>query len=90
MKKLINVLVLVVLGVLVVNQVNLVKEQNAQQEKELVESYVECLQDNFTQRDYCARQISDTNYRILDQKLEKYGYKYTQKGYDLYIEKVEK
>lgn len=90
MKKIINVLVLVVLGVLLVNQVNLVKEQNAQQEKELVESYVECLQDNFTQRDYCARQVSDTNYRILDQKLEKYGYQYTQKGYDLYIEKVEK
>lgn len=90
MKKLVNVLVLVVLGVLVVNQVNLVKEQNTQQEKELVESYVECLQDNFTQRDYCARQVSDTNYRILDQKLEKYGYKYIQKGYDLYVEKVEK
>lgn len=90
MKKLINVLVLVVLGVLVVNQVNLVKEQNAQQEKELVESYVECLQDNFTQRDYCARQVSDTNYRILDQKLEKYGYTYKQVGYDLYLEKVEK
>lgn len=90
MKKLVNVLVLVVLGVVVVNQVNLVKENNALQEEKLVNAYVECLENNHTQRDYCARQVSDTNYRILDQKLEKYGYKYTQKGYDLYIEKVEK
>ena len=65
MKKLVNVLVLIVLGVLLVNQVNLVKEQNAQQEKELVESYVECLQDNFTQRDYCAKK-QGANYIILD------------------------
>ena len=90
MRKLVNVLVLVVLGVVVVNQVNLVKENNALQEEKLVNAYVECLENNHTQRDYCARQVSDTNYRILDQKLEKYGYKYTQKGYDLYIEKVEK
>lgn len=90
MKKLVNVLVLVVLGIVVVNQVNLVKENNKLEEEKLVNAYVECLQENHTQRYYCASQVSDTSYQILDQKLEKYGYTYKQVGYDLFIEKVEK
>ena len=90
MKKLVNVLVVLVLGVVVVNQVNLAKENNALQEEKLVNAYVECLQENHTQRDYCARQVSETSYQILDQKLAKYGYTYKQVGYDLYLEKVEK
>lgn len=90
MKKLINVLVILVIGVVVVNQVNLVKENNALQEEKLVNAYIECLENNHTQRDYCARQVSETSYQILDQKLEKYGYTYKQVGYDLYLEKVEK
>lgn len=90
MKKLVNVLVVLVLGVVVVNQVNLAKENNALQEEKLVNAYVECLQENHTQRDYCARQVSETSYQILDQKLEKYGYTYKQVGYDLFVEKVEK
>lgn len=90
MKKLVNVLVVLVFGVVLVNQVNLVKQNNALQEEKLVNAYVECLEDNFTQRDYCARQVSNTSYQVLDQKLEKYGYTYKQVGYDLYLEKVEK
>jgi hypothetical protein len=90
MKKMLNVLVVLVMGMLVVNQVNLVKENNTLQEEKLVNAYIECLENNHTQRDYCARQVSDTSYQILDQKLEKYGYTYKQVGYDLYLEKVEK
>lgn len=90
MKKMINVLVMVVLGVVLVNQVNLVKENNALQEEKLVNAYIECLENNHTQRDYCARQVSNTSYQVLDQKLEKFGYTYKQVGYDLYLEKVEK
>ena len=90
MKKLVNVLVILVVGVVLVNQVNLVKQNNALQEEKLVNAYIECLENNHTQRDYCARQVSDTSYQVLDQKLEKYGYTYKQVGYDLYLEKVEK
>jgi hypothetical protein len=90
MKKLINVLVVLVLGVVIVNQINLVKEHNALQEEKLVNAYVECLQENHTQRYYCASQVSDTSYQVLDQLVEKYGYTYKQVGYDLFIEKVEK
>ena len=90
MKKMLNVLVVLVLGVVVVNQVNLVKENNKLEEEKLVNAYVECLRDNHTQRYYCASQVSDTSYQILDQKLEKYGYTYKQVGYDLFVEKVEK
>ena len=32
----------------------------------------------------------NTRYKIIDQKLEKYGYNYNQVGYDLFVEKVEK
>ena len=90
MKKMLSVLVILVLGVLVVNQVNFVKENNKLEEEKLVNAYVECLQENHTQRYYCASKVSNTNYQILDQKLEKYGYTYNQVGYDLFVEKVEK
>lgn len=60
------------------------------EEKQVMENYIQCLQDNFTQRDYCSRQVSGTNYRILDQKLEKYGYTYKQVGYDLYLVQIDK
>lgn len=90
MKKMLNVLVVLVIGVLVVNQVNLVKENNKIQEEKLVNEYVECLRDNYTQRYYCAHQVSDTSYQVLDQLIEKYGYTYKQVGYDLSVEKVEK
>lgn len=90
MKKILSVLVILVLGVLVVNQVNLVKENNKLEEEKLVNAYVECLQENHTQRYYCASKVSNTSYQILDQKLENYGYAYKQVGYDLFVEKIEK
>lgn len=91
MKKMLNVIVIIIIiGILVVNQINLVKENNKIQEEKLVNAYIECLENNHTQRDYCARQVSDTSYQVLDQKLEKYGYTYKQVGYDLFVEKVEK
>lgn len=90
MKKMLNVIVIIIIGVLVVNQINLIKENNKIQEEKLVNAYIECLENNHTQRDYCARQVSDTSYQVLDQKLEKYGYTYKQVGYDLFVEKVEK
>ena len=90
MKKILNVLAILILGMLVVNQVNLTKENNKLKEEKLISAYVKCLQENHTQRDYCANQVSDTSYQTLDQKLEKYGYIYKQVGYDLFVEKVEK
>lgn len=90
MKKMLSVLVILVLGVLVVNQVNFVKENNKLEEEKLVNAYVECLQENHAQRYYCASKVSNTSYQILDQKLENYGYTYKQVGYDLFVEKVEK
>ena len=90
MKKMLNVIVIIIIGILVVNQINLVKENNKIQEEKLVNAYIECLENNHTQRDYCARQVSDTSYQVLDQKLKKYGYTYKQVGYDLFVEKVEK
>ena len=90
MKKMLNEIVIIIIGILVVNQINLVKENNKIQEEKLVNAYIECLENNHTQRDYCARQVSDTSYQVLDQKLEKYGYTYKQVGYDLFVEKVEK
>ena len=90
MKKMLSVLIILVLGVLVINQVNLVKENNKLEEEKLVNAYVECLQENHTQRYYCANKVSNTSYQMLDQKLGKYGYTYKQVGYDLFVEKVEK
>ena len=90
MKKMLNVLSILILGVLVINQVNLIKENNKLKEEKLINAYVECLQGNHTQRYYCAKQVSNTSYQTLDKKLEKYGYTYKQVGYDLFVEKVEK
>lgn len=90
MKKLINVVIIIMLGVVLVNQVSLVKENNKLEEEKLVNAYIECLQENHTQRYYCASQVSDTSYQVLDQLVEKYGYTYNQVGYDLFVEKVEK
>ena len=50
----------------------------------MVETYVTCLKDNWTQRDYCAKK-QGANYIILDRQLEKYGYTYKQVGYDLFV-----
>lgn len=72
---------LILLGIRVYNNV---KESRAQQEKQLVEEYVQCLKDNWTQRDYCARQVG-SEYHYMDLLIEKYGYSYKQVGYDLYL-----
>lgn len=67
-----------------------IKKNQKIEEYNTMTAYISCLQDNFTQRDYCSRQVSQTSYMILDQKLEKYGYKYVQKGYDLYLVEISK
>lgn len=90
MKKIFNLLVILFIGVLIISQIKLVKQNNALQEEKLINAYIECLQENFTQRDYCSKQVSDVSYKVLDKKLEKYGYTYKQKGYDLYLVRVEK
>ena len=55
-----------------------------------VNDYVECLNNNHTQRYYCANKVSNKSYKALDKLVEKYGYTYKQNGYNLFIEKVEK
>jgi len=87
MKKVLSVIVIIVLGVMLVNQYKSYQVEQQKQEQQLVNDYVECLQDNFTQRNYCANKVSKTNYRVLDQLIEKYGYTYQQNGYDLKVVK---
>lgn len=90
MKKIINVLVVLVLGAVIVNQVNLQKENNKLEEEKLVNAYITCLEESHTQRNYCANKVSNKSYQTLDNLIKKYGYSYKQVGYDLFIEKVEK
>lgn len=90
MKKMLSLILVLVMGVLVVNQVNLQKENNKLEEEKLVNAYITCLEENHTQRNYCANKVSDKSYQTLDNLIKKYGYTYKQVGYDLFIEKVEK
>lgn len=88
LKKWVKVL-LVIIGVIVlVSIISLriisIQKQNKKYEKEMVQTYVTCLENNWTQRDYCARQ-QDSNYHYMDLLIEKYGYSYKQVGYDLYV-----
>ena len=90
MKKMLNLIIIMIVMVLFVNKVNTIKENNKLQEKKLVNDYVECLKDNYTQRYYCSNKVSNKSYKELDKLVEKYGYTYKQVGYNLFIEKVEK
>ena len=58
------------------------------EEKQNVAQYIECLQDNFMQRNYCGNKINK-DYRIMDQLIKKYGFDYEEKGKDLIIVKVD-
>ena len=90
MKKMLNLIMIIIVIVLFVNKVNTIKENNKLQERKLVNDYVECLNNNHTQRYYCASKVSNKSYKALDKLVEKYGYAYRQVGYDLTIKKVEK
>lgn len=88
LKKWVKVL-LVIIGVIVLVslisiRISSIQKQNKEYEKEMVQTYVTCLENNWTQRDYCARQ-QDSNYHYMDLLIEKYGYSYKQVGYDLYV-----
>ena len=78
------VLLAIVIGLLIGMLIKNAKAENIKREKEMVNSYVTCLKENWTQRDYCARK-QGASYHYMDQLIEKYGYKYIQKGNDLYI-----
>lgn len=85
-----NIIIILLAVLLIKDRIITVKAQDKAKEDQVMEAYIECLQDNFVQRDYCARKVSNTNYRILDQKIGNYGYKYEQKGYDLYLVDINK
>lgn len=87
MKKILSLIVISLVGVSLVNYYQDSKIEQQQREQQLVNDYVECLNNNFTQRYYCASQVSDTSYQVLDQLIEKYGYTYQQNGYDLQVVK---
>lgn len=88
MKKLFYIAIVTAVLTLGYNQIQNVKEQNKLEEERLVNEYVQCLEDNWTQRDYCARQVG-SEYHYMDLLIEKYGYTYKQVGYDLYVVKSE-
>ena len=77
------ILLAIVIGLLIGMLMKNAKAENIKREKEMVNTYVTCLNENWTQRDYCARK-QGTSYYYMDQLVKKYGYKYIQKGYDLY------
>lgn len=58
--------------------------QRKAEERALVDNYVYCLDNNWTQRDYCARGVGKS-YQYMDSLIEKYGYTYEQRGKDLYL-----
>ena len=76
-------LVVILIGGLIILYNN-AKQNRIKEERAMVETYVTCLNENWTQRDYCAKK-QGANYIILDQQLEKYGYTYKQVGYDLFV-----
>ena len=76
-------LVVILIGGLIILYNN-IKQNRIKEERAMVEKYVTCLKDNWTQRDYYAKK-QGANYIILDQQLEKYGYTYKQVGYDLFV-----
>ena len=67
-------------GITIQNQI---KEQNK------VQQYVECLEQNNMQRDYCARK-QESSYYYMDNLIKRYGYTYIQDNKDLKIVKVGK
>lgn len=58
-----------------------------EREKETMIKYIECLKENFTQRDYCARKLNES-YTFLDRKIVDYGYCYVSDGVNLYIQQL--
>lgn len=63
------------------------KKTLQQREKETMIQYIECLKENFTQRDYCARKLNES-YAFLDRKLTDYGYCYVSDGVNLYLKQL--
>lgn len=78
------VILAIIIGLVIGMLMKNAKAENLKREQEMVNTYVTCLKENWTQRDYCARE-QGASYYYMDQLVEKYGYKYIQKGYDLYI-----
>lgn len=75
----------ILIGVVGMSVISRVQQDHIRKENQMVHEYVACLQDNYTQRSYCAKEVG-SNYYYMDQLVEKYGYEYTQVGYDLYID----
>ena len=80
------IIILVLIMIALLTKQNKIKKEL--EEKQIVGQYIECLQDNFMQRDYCGNQINK-DYRIMDQTIKKYGFDYEEKGKDLIIVKVD-
>jgi len=62
---------------------------NQIKEQQRVNEYVECLENNNMQRDYCARK-QESSYHYMDKLIKKYGYTYIQENKDIKIVKVGK
>lgn len=74
------ILALIIISLIIKNY----QENKEQKESILVIQYIECLQNNFMQRDYCGSKMNK-DYKIMDQLIKKYGYDYEEKGKDLII-----
>ena len=62
---------------------------NQMKEQQRVNEYIECLENNNMQRDYCARK-QESSYYYMDKLTEKYGYTYEINNKDIKIVKVGK
>ena len=78
-------LLLAIIGIKsLINSINI---QNQLKEQNKVQQYVECLENNNMQRDFCARK-QESSYYYMDNLIKKYGYTYIQENKDLKIVKV--
>lgn len=68
---------------------NINTKASDEKRKESVQIYVKCLNENYGQREYCAKQ-QNQHYLILDQEAKKEGYTFIiDKHYNLIIKKGE-
>lgn len=58
----------------IINNIN--TKAQAKKRLEIVNNYIKCLDDNFGQRDYCAR-LQGIPYQIIDQYSKEFGYNFT-------------
>ena len=82
-------IILIIITIILHNIFAEITIHNQMKEQQRVNEYVECLENNNMQRDYCARK-QESSYYYMDNLVKKYGYSYEINNKDLKIVKVGK